>query len=171
MSDSGRSPRSCSVPKTDLAVFCIDDDKDVLLIVQIALQLDKRITATCVSNAHDALLKLIEPTYKPDCILLDRAMPDVDGRLLMGEIRGIPHHRMTPVIFLTAHVTERDRNDYSTLGACSMIRKPFDPISLAREVRQMVGVMVPSIALSTPNNGHLERSLGPRNVRRQNDAT
>jgi two-component system OmpR family response regulator len=131
-SDNAESPTTAP----SLSVFCIDDDEELLLIASLALGLDDRISTVSASTADDALRQLIAPGYQPDCILLDRLMPDVDGRLLLGEIRNIPHLRTTPVIFLTAHVMGEDMKDYVALGACGMIMKPFDPLLLAQQVRQ-----------------------------------
>jgi two-component system OmpR family response regulator len=119
-----------------LSVFCIDNDEELLLIAGLALGLDGRISTASASTADDALRQLIAPSYRPDCILLDRSMPDVDGRLLFGEIRNIPHLQTTPVIFLTAHVMAEDVKDYVALGACGIITKPFDPLRLAQQVRR-----------------------------------
>jgi two-component system OmpR family response regulator len=148
-SDTSDFPHEPSADASNLSIYCIDHDTDVLLITQLALQLDGRIVAASASNGRDALVQLLAPTFRPDCILLDRAMPDVDGRLLLGEIRSIPHHRETPVIFLTGHVMPGELNDYAALGASGTIMKPFDPLSLASQIRGILAV----IATATCVNG------------------
>jgi two-component system OmpR family response regulator len=135
-SDNVKLPIELATPAPSLSVFCIDDDEELLLIAGLALGLDDRISTESASTADDALRQLIAPSYRPDCILLDRSMPDVDGRLLLGEIRNIPHLQTTPVIFLTAHVMGEDMKDYVALGVCRMIMKPFDPLLLAQQVRR-----------------------------------
>jgi two-component system OmpR family response regulator len=137
-SDNGNAPVEAAKAKATptLSVFCIDDDKELLFIAELALGLDDRISTASAPTADEALRRLLAPSYRPDCILLDRAMPDVDGRLLLGEIRNIPHHQTTPVIFLTAHVMQADVKDYGALGACGVITKPFDPFQLAQQVRR-----------------------------------
>jgi two-component system OmpR family response regulator len=121
-----------------LSILCVDHDADIRMIVRIALELDGDVHTHLVSNAVEALRVLVSTDYQPHCILLDAAMPDADGRLLLGEIREMPHHRETPVIFLTADDGEEHRWDYRELGALGMIAKPFDPLALASQVRSLL---------------------------------
>ncbi|RYF14795.1 MAG: response regulator [Oxalobacteraceae bacterium] len=118
----------------NLSVLCVDDDKDILVVTKLALETFGQIDVTCAQDADEALRLLIDPSFYPDCILLDEVMPLVNGKLLLGEIRALPNHRDTPVIFVTARVQDVDKLKYLQLGAKGVILKPFDPLTLAEKV-------------------------------------
>ena len=77
---------------------------------------------------------------RPDLILLDVMMPDMDGTATFGELQQLPETRDIPVIFLTAKVQPQEVSRYLSLGACGVIRKPFDPLSLPDRIRSIVEV-------------------------------
>jgi two-component system OmpR family response regulator len=121
-----------------LSIFVIDDDRVMLQLIEVALSLDPTILTRTIRDSDDALKALVSADYRPDCIILDVMMPDVNGKLLLGEIRMLPNHGSTPVIFLTANKDADDRSSYTRLGALGVIRKPFDPLTLAQDVRALL---------------------------------
>ena len=72
---------------------------------------------------------------RPDAVLLDVMMPDVDGPATFERLRPLLGDDV-PVIFLTAK-PEADR--LLALGAAGVIAKPFDPLALPREVAAITG--------------------------------
>lgn len=84
-------------------------------------------------NGPAALNKVIE--NKPDVILLDVMMPGMDGPETLRELRKFPELEQTPVVFMTAKVQPQEVQEYLAMGALAVIAKPFDPMTLAEELR------------------------------------
>jgi len=116
-------------------VAYIDDDIDILSIAEIALGKIGNLHTALIHGPNLALEQLVRVT--PDLILLDVMMPVVDGPTLLQEIVRHPLLAKTPVIFMTARVQPKEIAHYLALGAIGVIPKPFDPISLAGDIREM----------------------------------
>ncbi len=116
-----------------LRVLHIDDEADILDIVAASLSLDPVFEVRgCVSGA-EGLATAAE--WRPDLILLDVMMPDMDGPTTLAHLRKNPQTADIPVVFLTARIQERDLAHFKSLGAAGVISKPFDPMTLAASVR------------------------------------
>ncbi len=71
----------------------------------------------------------------PDVILLDVMMPGMDGISTFKALRARGDTANVPVIFMTAKVQPHEVEGYLSMGALAVIAKPFDPLTLADEVR------------------------------------
>ena len=87
------------------------------------------------SSGRDALQAVTE--FRPDLILLDVMMPGMDGLSTLEALRTIPDVADTPVVFVTAKVQADEISHYRQLGAIEVIAKPFDPMNLAHDVREL----------------------------------
>ena len=88
-------------------------------------------TVRVATNGATALrLALSEP--RPDIVLLDIMMPDMDGFTLCRHIR---EEHFYPIIMLTAKVEDMDKITGLTLGADDYITKPFNPLELVARVK------------------------------------
>ncbi|NEO85746.1 MAG: response regulator, partial [Spirulina sp. SIO3F2] len=67
---------------------------------------------------------------KPDAILLDVMMPDLDGPSTWAQLQNNPLTQTIPVIFLTAKVQAAEQRRYAELGVKAVLMKPFDPVKL-----------------------------------------
>ena len=65
-------------------------------------------------------------------------MPGMDGPSTLERLRQIDGLQTTPVIFMTARVQAEERDRYTALGAIGVINKPFDPMTLAADVRALL---------------------------------
>jgi len=72
---------------------------------------------------------------RPDAILLDVMMPDVDGWEILGRLRNHPVTENVPVLMFTAREHTRGGKLARDLGAAAYIRKPFDAEDLINTVR------------------------------------
>lgn len=75
----------------------------------------------------------------PDVILLDVLMPGLDGPATLAELKRRPATAGVPVIFLTGTTAPEALAHLLALGARGVIGKPFDPLSLSRKVRELLG--------------------------------
>lgn len=90
-----------------------------------------------VQVAHDGAraLEMLRDGERPDLILLDIMMPDMDGYEVLTRLRADPRNRSVPVIFLTAMDAPRDEEKGLALGAVDYITKPVTPAILLARVR------------------------------------
>jgi two-component system, cell cycle response regulator DivK len=93
-------------------------------------------------NAAQALEVLKET--RPDLILMDINMPDMDGYTLTSRIKTMPGFERVPIIALTANVMRGDKEKTLEAGCDGYIQKPLDIDQLLREVARF---------LSRRNNG------------------
>ena len=76
-------------------------------------------------------------SYRPDAILLDVVMPELDGPATLRALREQAATHDTPVVFLTADAGEP--GDLVALGAAGVIAKPFKPDDLAEQLSELLG--------------------------------
>ena len=112
----------------------VDDEPDIREVAAMSLELDETMSLTSASSGAEALA-LLEAGCRPDVILLDVMMPELDGPGTLARLRQLPGHETTPVIFMTARAQSSELSRYIGLGAVGVIVKPFDPMSLAASVR------------------------------------
>ena len=119
---------------TRLHVLHVDDEPDIREVAAMSLDLDPDMSLTSAASGADAL-GLLEAGCRPDVILLDVMMPELDGPGTLARLRQLPGHETTPVIFMTARAQSSELSRYIGLGAVGVIVKPFDTMSLAASVR------------------------------------
>jgi CheY-like chemotaxis protein len=115
-------------------ILVIDDENDIQEVARLSLELTENwIVLGANGGAAGALLAL---SATPDAILLDVMMPDLDGP---STLRLLQQQGVTiPVIFLTAKVQPADRQKFMQLGVKGIISKPFDPLTLGSQMREML---------------------------------
>jgi CheY-like chemotaxis protein len=109
-------------------LLLVDDEPDIRAIATMALERVGGWEVTGVGSAQEAIDAVT--AHRPDAVLLDVMMPDVDGPATFERLRPLLGDGV-PVIFLTAK-PEAER--LLALGAAGVIAKPFDPLALPREV-------------------------------------
>ncbi|HEX7138018.1 MAG TPA: response regulator [Vicinamibacterales bacterium] len=113
-------------------ILVVDDEEHIREIASVSLELTEKWEVSTASSGAEALR--VAPRLRPDAILLDVMMPEMDGPTTFGLLQSDPATKEIPVIFLTAKVQAADRRRFKELGVRSMIPKPFDPLRLAAEV-------------------------------------
>jgi len=133
-----RTPEATDVHENDPVkkVMLVDDDDDVRLIAQMALR-DVGGWPT-VAVASGRLAVALAPTERPDVILLDVMMPDLDGPSVLRQMQRDAATADIPVIFMTAKARPAEVERLVAVGAAGVITKPFDPMTLADQVRAIV---------------------------------
>lgn len=116
------------------SVLHIEDDTDILELAQMGLSLDDEIALVQATDGSEGLEKA--QSIKPDLILLDYMMPGLSGPDTYARLREIDEITDTPIAFVTARSTQRDEELMKGLGAVAVLRKPFDPLTLADFVRK-----------------------------------
>lgn len=116
-------------------ILLIEDDTDIQVVGQMALEAVGGYTVNVCSSGQEALAQV--GAFDPDLILLDVMMPGMDGPTTLGHLRADPATKNIPIIFMTAKVQPAEVQSYQALGALNVIAKPFDPMTLAQTVQKM----------------------------------
>ncbi len=117
-------------------ILYVEDDLDIQSVAKIALEIVGGLTLLSCSSGKEALGPATLE-FAPDLMLLDVMMPEMDGPTTLQHLRDIPSMKDIPVIFMTAKVQVSEVAYYKSLGAIGVIAKPFDPMQLAEQVRQL----------------------------------
>lgn len=118
-----------------LRLLFVDDDADIRTIVTLALGLDPTIVPVAVGSP-DGALALVAAGSPFDAALLDVSMPAMDGPALLAALRAIVPG--LPVIFMTAHSRPHELVALRAAGAVGVIVKPFDPLTLVAQIRDLL---------------------------------
>ena len=113
-------------------ILYVDDEPDIREIVQMALGLVPTLTVDTADSGLRALESM--QTKRPDLVLLDVMMPNMDGPTTLQQMRSQPELQSIPVIFMTAKAMPQEVARFRALGAAAVIAKPFDPMSLGEHV-------------------------------------
>jgi len=125
--------------KSDLKILYVDDEPDIREVAVMALELDGGIEARSAGSGPDAM-QMLTAGFEPDAVLLDVMMPGKDGPAVLTELRARGYKM--PVIFITARAQSHELAHYLKIGAEGVITKPFDPMTLALELRAVLARVV-----------------------------
>lgn len=118
-------------------IVVADDDRTTVMLVQSMLRTWK-MNCVVAENGRDALS--LTRKLKPDALLLDISMPEMDGFEVLAALRSDPTTREIPVVMLTASQGEAEIVRGFTLGADDYITKPFHPHEMLARLRRLVKV-------------------------------
>lgn len=116
----------------NLKVLYVEDEPDIRAVAELALE-DEGFDLTSCASGQEALERA--PGTPWDAILLDVMMPGMDGPTTLRGLRALPGLADTPVLFMTAKVQASELAQYLAMGACGVISKPFDALTLGDEIR------------------------------------
>jgi len=114
-------------------IISIDDDPDMQDLVRLTLERAGHEVQTAGSGVEGLHLA---HAVKPDLILLDAMMPEMDGYEVCARLQADEETAYIPVVFLTALVSDTDRRRALACGAVSHLSKPFDAPSLLDTVEE-----------------------------------
>ncbi|QCN97399.1 response regulator (plasmid) [Azospirillum argentinense] len=113
-------------------ILYIDDEPMLQRLVGLSLKKTKGWTVSACLNGGQAVSAALERT--PQLILLDMMLPDMDGTEVFSALRAVPELAVIPVAFLSGRCDQADRENYMRLGACGVIGKPINPMSLPGQI-------------------------------------
>jgi len=130
-------------------VLVVDDEEDVRNLVAFNLRA-AGMEVLFAENGADALHRFRQE--RPDLVVLDLMLPEIDGLSVCEMIRKLPEGSDTPVIMLTAWVTERARLVGLQAGANDYLTKPFSP----RELVDRIQCLLAETSLRRHRGGRME---------------
>ena len=122
-----------------ISILYVDDEPDIRMIVEMALQLRPGIEVRTAISGDAALQMLQTAGWRPDLVMVDVMMPGLTGPDLLEKLRADPETADLPIIFVTARARPQDVQAYVAQGALGVITKPFDPMALADQVIELIG--------------------------------
>lgn len=117
-------------------VLIVDDDVEIVEKVAYILSLDGRYEIMAASGGFEA--GLATPKFRPDLILLDYTLPDVNAKTVCQAIKGDPEFEHIRVIIISGVVKEDEIEQLPKLGA-EFIKKPFSDEELRNKIEAALG--------------------------------
>lgn len=114
-------------------ILIVDDHADIRDLLRMTLELAQSFEMAEAVNGEAAVAEA--ERLKPDLVLMDIMMPEMDGYTAMREIRSRPEWRRLPIIALTAKAMKDDQEKCLAAGANDYIAKPLDVEKLLSLVR------------------------------------
>ncbi|WP_442798526.1 two-component sensor histidine kinase BarA [Pantoea vagans] len=130
-------------PRLPLTVMAVDDNPANLKLIGALLEEQVQNILLC-SSAEHAIREARQQSL--DVILMDIQMPEIDGIRASEIIRGLPHHANTPIVAVTAHAIDGEREQLIKAGMNDYLAKPIDESKL----RQLLARYTPPPVVSLP---------------------
>ena len=114
-------------------ILLVDDQRDIRSIVGLALGKIGGFQVKVCESGEEALASV--DAFVPDLLLLDLSMPVLDG---VGTLKALRARGLqAPAVFFTARLHPKDAERYRDLGVLGVIPKPFDPLKLGAQLREI----------------------------------
>lgn len=117
-------------------ILLIDDEQHLSLVTQTCLQKLGGWRVSIAASGQEGLLKA--EAERPDAILLDMMMPDLDGHMVLQRLRANPLTEVTPVILFTAKVNPIAQSEFDRLKISGILGKPFEPLQLVSQIATLL---------------------------------
>jgi two-component system OmpR family response regulator len=116
-------------------IMHVEDDPSIQAVAKVALEVVGGFIVETCSGGEDALKAFRH--FSPQLILLDVMMPDMDGPSTLKRLQADYDLTQVPVVFMTAKVQANEIESYKDLGAADVVVKPFDPMTLSDQIREI----------------------------------
>ncbi len=114
-------------------ILIVDDEPGIIKVIQTRLEANK-FEVFCASDGKKALE--VARKEKPDCIVLDVIMPEMDGFSVVQEIKRDDEIKKIPIIILTAK--EELGDIFEMEGVCNYLTKPFNSEELIEKINKVM---------------------------------
>jgi len=118
-------------------VLIVDDDRAIVEMLVELIGRDGRFEVKSASNGFDAGAMTQE--FRPDVLLLDYMLPDINGNVVCERIRKDPNLAHTKIIIVSGAVSSAETEKLKAAGADDFVRKPFDIDRLMERIVELVG--------------------------------
>ena len=120
------------------------NNKYKILVVEDEINIRNLIVALLETNGYAAIVagdyttgKMMYESHRPDLVILDLGLPDIDGTTFINEVRKVS---LTPIIVLSARTDESDKVGALDMGANDYVTKPFRSAELVARVRSALRI-------------------------------
>tara|TARA_R100001377_G_scaffold77844_1_gene55318 strand:- start:2677 stop:3066 length:390 start_codon:yes stop_codon:yes gene_type:complete len=112
----------------------VEDDDSIRAVAKVALERVGNFTLLSCASGAEALEKTEQ--FAPDMILLDVMMPGLDGPTTLKKLKEAMDLTEVAIVFMTAKVQSTEIEYYKSIGACNVVLKPFDVMTLSEQLGQ-----------------------------------
>ena len=113
-------------------VLIVDDDAEIVELIADVIVRDGRFEIKTASSGYEA--GIATGQFRPDLILLDYMLPDINGNVVCQTIRQNPEFENIKIIIISGVIKQEDIDQLLKTGANSFIKKPFNIIELTDEI-------------------------------------
>jgi len=113
-------------------VLVVDDDEEIVELIVDILERDGRFEIRTASSGYDA--GILTEQFRPDVILLDYMLPDVNGNIVCQSIRNNPEFEGIKIIIISGVIKQDEIDHLLKMGAEDFIRKPFNIVELTERI-------------------------------------
>jgi DNA-binding response OmpR family regulator len=129
--------RDNSIPLDNLdsgkkKVLVVDDDAEIVELISDILTRDGRFEIRTASSGYEA--GMATQQFRPDLILLDYMLPDVNGNVVCQTIRSNPEFENTRIIIVSGVIKQEEIDQLLRSGAEDFLKKPFSITELTEKV-------------------------------------
>jgi len=121
-----------------MKILVVDDDTDTREFLTFLLEQQYEANVTAVTSALEAISTLTQ--YRPDVLVSDIGMPEMDGYMLLRQVRALPPEQggQIPAIALTAYAGEIDHQQAMAAGFQRHVSKLIEPEVLVKVIADLV---------------------------------
>jgi excisionase family DNA binding protein len=119
-------------------VLVVDDDEAIVEMFTELLERDGRFEVETAATGYDA--GILTEQFRPDIILLDFKLPDINGTAVCRTIRSNPGFKHMQIIIISGVADPDEVNELKAAGADEFIRKPFDINAVINRIADLVKV-------------------------------
>lgn len=116
-------------------ILLVDDDQITRKMLERSLE-EHGFSTAQAANGRDAVF--LAKDWRPDLIILDIMMPEMDGTEAAGKLRQNPATRDIPIIFLTSILSKGEERCQTSPNRQTFLAKPWDEGRLLQEIRRLV---------------------------------
>lgn len=118
-------------------ILIIDDEDDIREVAALSLEAVAGWEVMTANSGAQGIERAA--AQRPDAILLDVMMPQMDGPTTYKQMQLDPRTAGIPVLLLTAKVQGVDQRRFASLGVAAVLFKPFDPLTLSEQIASVLG--------------------------------
>ncbi len=116
-------------------ILIVDDSETMRAFIQSLLE--KEYTIMTKSDGQEAL-DYLKQGHRPDLILSDMEMPNMNGRTFVRHVNSDPRLMRIPIVFITTVYSEMLINSFKNLGIVDFVFKPFKPEELFEKIHNIL---------------------------------
>lgn len=118
-------------------ILVIDDEEDIRELLQMSFEMSSGWEVFTAGSGQEGIEMAL--TYRPDAIVLDVIMPDMDGPTTFKQLQKNPATRDIPVVLLTAKVQADEQPSYTEIGVKAVLSKLINPLTFAEQLAEVLG--------------------------------
>ncbi|MBI9017450.1 MAG: response regulator [Phycisphaerae bacterium] len=119
-------------------VLVVDDDPEIVELMVDVLERDGRFEVKTASSGYDA--GVLTQEFRPDLMILDFMLPDVNGNVVCKTIRSNPAFEHMKIIIVSGVVKQEDIDHLLEMGGNAFMRKPFSIDELVGKMSELLSI-------------------------------